>query len=162
MPPAEAALRAAPWRVAGTSLALAGLLALPWLVALRSVEGLGELPLQAVRGARAALDAVGWVLIPQVVLAVPVLGLALQRIATRLAGAPRSAPPHWIDPAVESALLLGMLGTLSGMVQGFGGLSPESLEPGPLVHALGTALRSSLIGFSIALVGVWLRAGEES
>ena len=36
--------------------------------------------------------------------------------------------------------------------------APEELEPGPLVHGLGTALRSSLVGFSIALVGVWVRA----
>ena len=41
------------------------------------------------------------------------------------------------------------------MVSGFVGLSPEELEPGPLVHSLGTALRSSFVGFLIALVGVW-------
>ncbi len=43
------------------------------------------------------------------------------------------------------------------MVRGFAGVSPDELEPGPLVHALGTALRSSFVGFAIALVGVWLR-----
>ena len=32
------------------------------------------------------------------------------------------------------------------------------LEPGPLVHSLGTALRSSFVGFLIALIGVWARA----
>ena len=39
------------------------------------------------------------------------------------------------------------------MVNGFGGLEPGNLQPGPLVHALGTALRSSFVGFGIALVG---------
>jgi biopolymer transport protein ExbB/TolQ len=50
-----------------------------------------------------------------------------------------------------------MLGTLSGMVRGFVGLSPDAIEAGPLVHALGVALRSSFVGFGIALVGVWLK-----
>ena len=99
-----------------------------------------------------------WRIFGFVVLAIAVFGVALQHVAARLAGVAGTAPPPWIDPAVESALLLGMLGTLSGMVNGFVGLSPEALEPGPLVHALGTALRSSFIGFAIALVGVWVRA----
>ena len=38
------------------------------------------------------------------------------------------------------------------------GTPDDELDPGPLVHALGTALRSSFIGFGIALVGVWVRA----
>jgi len=38
------------------------------------------------------------------------------------------------------------------------GLSPDELQPGPLVHSLGTALRSSFVGFLIALVGVWVKA----
>ena len=59
---------------------------------------------------------------------------------------------------MESALLLGLLGTVSGMVSGFVGLTPDEIEPGPLVHALGVALRSSLVGFLIALVGVWVKA----
>ena len=75
--------------------------------------------------------------------------------------APLAAPPGWLDPAVESALLLGLLGTISGMVQGFVGLTPEELEPGPLVHSLGAALRSSFVGFAIALVGVWAKARTE-
>lgn len=112
----------------------------------------------ALAGFGQAVDAVGWVLVPQVVLAVAVGGAALQAVTQRIAGLASAGAPRWIDPAVESALLLGMVGTLSGMVDGFVGLSPDELEPGPLVHGLGTALRSSLIGFSIALVGVWVRA----
>ena len=54
-------------------------------------------------------------------------------------------------------MLLGLRGTISGMMQGFVGLSPEEIQPGPLVHAIGSALRSSLVGFGIALVGVWLK-----
>ena len=50
-----------------------------------------------------------------------------------------------------------MLGTIHGMVSGFVGLSPDDLEAGPLIHSLGTALRSSFVGFGIALVGVWTR-----
>jgi hypothetical protein len=116
----------------------------------------------ALEGFRVALASVGWVLVPQVALAIAVGGAALQAVTHRLAGLPSPGAPRWIDPAVESALLLGMVGTLSGMVDGFVGLSPEELEPGPLVHGLGTALRSSLVGFSIALVGVWVRAQTPS
>jgi hypothetical protein len=108
-------------------------------------------------GAAAALELVGWVLAPQLVLALAVLGLALHKLVSRAAGLGAAPTPSWVDPAVESALLLGMLGTLSGMVRGFVGLSPEQIEPGPLVHALGTALRSSFVGFGIALVGVWTK-----
>ncbi len=98
-------------------------------------------------------------LVPQAALGIAVLGAALQRVASRAAGA--SAPaPAWIDPAIESALLLGLLGTISGMVNGFVGLGPDELQPGPLIHSLGTALRSSFVGFAIALVGVWIRAGD--
>jgi hypothetical protein len=114
-----------------------------------------------VEGLNLAIDAVGWVLVPQIVLAAAILSLALQQIAARLAGAARLPAPAWIDPAVESALLLGLLGTVSGMVRGFVGVEPEALEPGPLVHALGTALRSTFVGFAIALVGIWLRHRPE-
>ena len=58
---------------------------------------------------------------------------------------------------ISAAPLLGLLGTIHGMVSGFIGLSPDELQPGPLVHSLGTALRSSFVGFLIALVGVWTK-----
>ena len=117
-----------------------------------------ELGVRIVEGGLSAIGTVGWVLAPQLVLAVAVVGLALERMTSRLAGVGGAAPPVWVDPAVESALLLGMLGTLSGMVSGFAGLSPEELVPGPRVHSLGTALRSSFVGFGIALVGVWAKS----
>ena len=126
------------------------------------VMGQGEAPAALVwrsaAGFAAAVDAVGWVFVPQFLLGVAVVSVALQRLAARAAGAALPAPPAWLDPAVESALLLGLLGTISGMVQGFVGLTPEELEPGPLVHSLGAALRSSFVGFAIALVGVWAKA----
>lgn len=151
-------MRAHPLRAGLAGAMLVGLVAVPLLWLLQLGDGLrGSLDAMAA-GFAAAIDAVGWVLVPQLLLAVAVFGTALQHVAARLAGVPGPPPSAWIDPAVESALLLGMLGTLSGMVNGFMGLSPEALEPGPLVHALGTALRSSFVGFSIALVGVWVRA----
>ena len=118
----------------------------------------GALLLDALGGALGAFESVGWVLIPQLALAVFVVGLALERATTRAVGLPPAPTPRWLAPAVESALLLGLLGTISGMVSGFVGLSPEELQPGPLVHSLGRALRSSFVGFSIALVGVWAKA----
>ena len=151
------AKRGSPWRTAAVATGLGALVVLPWTFAVQDVGGAGELVVRALDGAGAALDAVGWVLVPQTALGVAVLGLALQRFAYWAAGVAAPPPPSWIDPAVESALLLGMLGTMSGMVSGFVGLSPDALEPARLIHALGTALRSSLVGFSIALVGVWLR-----
>lgn len=120
----------------------------------------GELIAASVRGLRAEIASVGWVLAPQLVLAVGILGLALQQGVRRAAGLPRLDPPGWLAPAVESALLLGLLGTISGMVAGFVGVSPDALEPGPLVHGLGAALRSTFVGFAIALVGVWLKRDE--
>jgi hypothetical protein len=140
--------------IAGVLLGAA--IAPPVVVALRGTGGEGWLG-RVVAGGFASLDEVGWVLVPQIVLAVGVLGLALERATAGAAGLAPQATPSWLDPAVESALLLGMLGTLSGMVSGFAGLSPDALEPGPLVHSLGTALRSSFVGFGIALVGVWAR-----
>ena len=107
------------------------------------------------------VERIGWVFVPQCLLGIAVLGAALQHVALRIAGEPVAAPP-WIDPAIESALLLGMLGTLHGMVNGFVGLEPGDLQPGPLVQSLGTALRSSFVGFGIALVGVWLRETPQS
>ncbi len=144
-------------RASTTFLGL-GLLALaPPLAA--SAAGLGPAGVGAalLGGLLDAVAAVGWVLLPQLVLAVAIGSLALTQLCSRLAGLPVPRAPGWLDPAVESALLLGLLGTISGMVRGFVGLSPEELEPGPLVHALGTALRSSFVGFGIALIGVWTK-----
>jgi len=117
----------------------------------------GELVHACVAGLVAEVESVGFVLVPQLVLGVGILGLALQQAARRAAGLPRLAAPGWLSPAVESALLLGLLGTISGMVAGFVGVSPAELEPAPLVRGLGAALRSTFVGFAIALVGVWLK-----
>ena len=148
-------------RAGFVGVALAGLLAAPALLLLGQGAAPLELAGRALSGFGAAVDAVGWVFVPQFVLGAAILSLALQRLAARAAGAALAAPPSWLDPAVESALLLGLLGTISGMVQGFVGLTPEELEPGPLVHSLGAALRSSFVGFAIALVGVWAKARPE-
>jgi hypothetical protein len=136
----------------------AALVAAPFLAAAQSGLDAGELIQAGADGLAAAVDAVGWVLVPQILLAIAILSLALQQLTGRLAGVPVAATPPWLEPAVESALLLGLLGTISGMVSGFVGLSPDELQPGPLVHSLGTALRSSFVGFGIALVGVWVKA----
>ncbi len=138
--------------------ALGALLAAPLVLAGSGGPGLAALPAAAVAGLVAAVDSVGWVLVPQVVLAVAVIGLALEQLASRVAGFGAAPTPAWLPPAVESALLLGLLGTISGMVTGFVELSPEALEPGPLVQSLGRALRSSFVGFGIALIGVWTQA----
>ena len=151
-------------RTSVAAVALGALVAAPLALATALGSSPEQLLARAAAGCLAAIDLVGWVLVPQLVLAVAVLGLVLEQLTVRVAGLGTGASPGWIDPAVESALLLGMLGTLSGMVSGFAGLSPEELEPGPLVHSLGTALRSSFVGFGIALVGVWARSrtSEES
>jgi hypothetical protein len=151
-------MRARALRAGLTGALVVGLFVVPLLWMLRMGNGLYGSADAALGGFVAAVDAVGWVLVPQLLLAIAVFSAALQNVASRLAGVAGPPAPAWIDPAVESALLLGMLGTVSGMVNGFTGLSPDALEPGPLVHALGTALRSSFVGFSIALVGVWVRA----
>jgi hypothetical protein len=145
-------------RVSLVVAALAALVAIP--VAAVAEAGLDATGLLAAgwSGLSAAVDAVGWVLVPQIALAIAILSVVLQQLAGRLAGLRVGAAPHWLDPAVESALLLGLLGTIHGMVRGFTGLSPEELQPGPLVHSLGIALRSSGVGFGIALFGVWAKA----
>jgi len=148
-------------RVAAVGMSLAMMLALPGIWLTLHGSAWAEIPRAAALGWDGAREAVGWVLFPQLVLAVGVIGLALQHIACRAAGWEPAAAPRWLAPAVESALLLGMLGTISGMVRGFAGLEPQHLEPGPLLHALGTALRSSFVGFGIALIGVWIRAEPE-
>ncbi len=148
-------------RASAASLRLLGLAVDP-IFLMSSVDVNDEsLLYSVVEGLILAIDAVGWVLVPQIVLAAAILSLALQQIGAWLAGVARLPAPAWIDPAVESALLLGLLGTVSGMVRGFVGVEPEALEPGPLVHALGTALRSTFVGFAIALVGIWLRHRPE-
>lgn len=152
----KAAVATHPVRTGLVALLLAGLAAAPFAALSSAGTGVASVLEGVASGFTAARDAVGWVLVPQTVLAVAVLGAALQQLAYRAAGS-RAPTPRWIDPAVESALLLGMLGTISGMVDGFVGLSPDELQPGPLVHGLGTALRSSFVGFGIALVGVWTR-----
>jgi hypothetical protein len=145
-------------RVSLVGVALAALAAVPFAAVAASGLSAGELLEAGFAGLTAAVDSVGWVLVPQIALAVAILSVAIQQLAGRLAGLRVGPAPHWLDPAVESALLLGLLGTIHGMVRGFAGLSPEELQPGPLVHSLGTALRSSFVGFLIALVGVWAKA----
>ena len=147
-------------RASVVGLALLGLGALPVIALVTAGVGASELLGAALAGFVAAVDSVGWVFVPQFVLAVAVLSLALQQIFMRMAGHALPAAPAWLDPAVESALLLGLLGTVSGMVQGFAGISPEQIEPGPLVHSLGRALRSTFVGFSIGLVGVWAKVAS--
>jgi hypothetical protein len=142
--------------------ALGALIAVPAGVVIAAGGGPGGVVPALAAGLASGVDRVGWVLAPQLLLAVAVIGVALQRLSCRAAGLRPPPSPAWLDPAVESALLLGMLGTLSGMVNGFVGLSPDELEPGPLVHSLGTALRSSFVGFLIALVGVWARAHSDA
>jgi hypothetical protein len=144
--------------LAGACLAALLLAPIVWALGLGLI-GTGSFERLA-EAALAAIDAVGFVVVPQAVLAVAVLGLAVHHLASRLAGLELPAAPSWLAPAVESALLLGMLGTIAGMVRGFSGLSPDTLEPGPLVQSLGAALRSSFVGFGIALVGVWLGPRE--
>ena len=145
-------------RVSLVGVALVALVALPLAAVAAADLGAAELLAAGWSGLSAAVGAVGWVLVPQIALAIAILSVALQQLAGRLAGLRVGPAPHWLDPAVESALLLGMLGTISGMVSGFVGISPDELQPGPLVHALGSALRSSFVGFAIALVGVWTKA----
>jgi len=145
-------------RVSLVGVGFAALVAAPFLAAAQSGLGIGDLLQAGANGLAAAVDAVGWVLVPQILLAIAILSLALQQLTGRLAGVPVAETPRWLDPAVESALLLGLLGTISGMVSGFVGISPDELQPGPLVHSLGAALRSSFVGFLIALVGVWVKA----
>jgi hypothetical protein len=120
----------------------------------------GELFTALANGLAAEVDSVGFVLLPQLALAVGIVGQALQQGVRRAAGLPRLASPSWITPAVESVLLLGLLGTVAGMVQGFLGVPTTALEPGVLVNGLGQALRSTFVGFSIALVGIWFKQDE--
>jgi hypothetical protein len=144
-------------RASAVGLALAALAGAPLALALGAAEGARALALDALAGARAAVAAVGVVLVPQALFAVAIAGLWLERVAARAAGLAAPEAP-WLDPAIESCLLLGMLGTMSGMLQAFAGAELASLDAGFLVHCLGTALRSSYVGFGIALAGVWAKA----
>ena len=98
--------RVSPARVSLVVIGLAGLVAVPIAVLAAAGVGLGELLSSAVGGLAAAVDAVGWVFVPQFALAVAVLSLTLQQLATRAAGMELPPTPAWLDPAVESALLL--------------------------------------------------------
>ncbi len=144
-------------RASAVGLLLAALAAAPPLALASAGVAPSELAAALAAGLVRTVSAVGWVVVPQLALAVAIGSLALQQLASLAAGFPVPASPGWLDPAVESALLLGLLGTISGMVSGFLGVSPEELEPRLLVNSLGTALRSSLVGFGIALVGVWTK-----
>ena len=149
-------------RTTGVGVALGTLLALPLIAWSSGGLSPGEVAGLTALGLRLSVETVGWVLLPQLALALAIFSLFVRQAALRGAGMmPRPAPP-WVDAAVESALLLGMLGTISGMVSGFVGLTPDNLEAGPLIHSLGTALRSSFVGFGIALVGVWTRVATPS
>jgi hypothetical protein len=134
--------------------------AAPLVALLLSGAAPGELLAALANGLAAEVESVGLVLVPQLVLAVGIVGQALQQGVRRAAGLPRLRSPGWIPPAVESVLLLGLLGTVSGMVSGFVDVSADVLEPAPLVRGLGQALRSTFVGFAIALVGVWFKEDE--
>jgi len=148
-------------RVSAALSMLAGLALVPLFFLQASGQPVPDLLGLAAGGLWVAIDAVGWVLVPQLVLAAAILTLAIRQVAAWVAGGKRPEAPVWIDPAIESALLLGLLGTISGMVRGFVAVDPEALEAAPLVQALGAALRSTFAGFAIALVGVWLRGRPE-
>jgi hypothetical protein len=148
-------------RRSAVALALAALAGAPLAAVLGAGADPGALGRDAVAGVRVAVDAVGFVVVPQALFGLAIAGLVVERLAARAAALPAPAPAGWLDPAIESCLLLGMLGTISGMVQAFAGSEATSLDPGLLVHYLGTALRSSYVGFGIALVGVWAKERHE-
>lgn len=137
---------------------VAVLAAVPVFALARGAGSLDGLLATLGAGFSEAMNAVGWVIVPQLLLACAVGGLAMESILAWLGDWRARSEPPWLDAALESALLLGMLGTLVGMVRGFAGLTPAEIEPGPLLHGLGTALRSSVVGFGIVLVGVWVRS----
>jgi hypothetical protein len=154
MPRAEAG---AALRAGAVAASLAALAAAPPALALAAGIGSGALAPASAAGALGAVDAVGFVVVPQALLGFAIAAHVLEGLAARAAALPPPAAPAWLDPAIESVLLLGMLGTISGMVRAFAGSGSAPLEPGLMVHALGTALRSSYVGFGIALVGVWAK-----
>jgi hypothetical protein len=144
-------------RAGAVAASLAALAGAPPALALAAGLGPGALGRASAAGAAGAVDAVGFVVVPQALLGVAIAAHVLEGLGARAAALPPPPAPAWLDPAIESALLLGMLGTISGMVQAFAGSGSAPLEPGLMVHALGTALRSSYVGFAVALVGVWAK-----
>ena len=70
-------------RVSLVGAGLGGLVAVPLFAAVTSGMGAGELLRAGVGGLAAAVDAVGWVLIPQIALAIAILSLALQQLDDR-------------------------------------------------------------------------------
>jgi len=148
-------------RGSAVALALAGLAGAPLAVVL-GAAGPGALAGGALAGVGVAIDAVGFVVVPQALFGMAIVGLAVERLAAHAAALPAPSAAAWLDPAIESCLLLGMLGTISGMVQAFAGSGAAALDPGELVHFLGTALRSSYVGFGIALVGVWAKERHDA
>ncbi len=145
-------------RTLGAIAWLAMLAAVPLAAAGLAGVGPAELARAGITGLSDEVDAVGLVLVPQLLLAIAILGVALRRAAGALAWLPAARAPRWLEPAVESALLLGLLGTIHGMVSGFADLDPRELEPAPLLRGLGAALRSTFVGFTIALLGIWLKS----
>jgi len=143
------------------TLVLVALAGAPLAALLGAGADAGALGRDAAAGVRVAVDAVGFVVVPQALFGLAIAGLVIEQLAARAAALPAPATARWLDPAIESCLLLGMLGTISGMVQAFAGSEATSLDPGQLVHYLGTALRSSYVGFGIALVGVWAKERHE-
>ena len=73
-------------RASAVCAALAALLGLPVLLLAGAAAGVEALALQVADGFVAAVDAVGWVFVPQFALAAAILSLALQRLAVRAAG----------------------------------------------------------------------------
>jgi biopolymer transport protein ExbB len=60
-----------------------------------------------------------------------------------------------LDTAVTAAPLLGLLGTIFGIVETFLALSSSGMsDPGAVSAGIGTALYATALGISIALVGI--------
>lgn len=58
-----------------------------------------------------------------------------------------------LDTVISAAPLLGLLGTVTGLVQVFGGMSPQSGLPNPdsFVKGVALALTTTIIGLAIAI-----------
>ena len=88
-------------RTSLAGVALGALIAVPAAVLVAASAGAGGLVPAVVAGLVAAIDRVGWVLAPQILLAVAVVGVALQRSTCRIAGFPAPPTVAWLDPAVD-------------------------------------------------------------